>query len=285
MSILTVAAAQIRCVPGDINANLELHAEAIESAREKGASLVAFPELSLTDYLSAPDVDVLARTIDAGEIGEIAALSEAIDVSFGFIERAPDGKTYNTQALFSSGQLLHRHRKINIPTYGLLQEGKFYRQGAELALAAALQDGWKAATLICADSWSPALPWLVALNGANLLIQPIGSARGVVDGDYDNPTGWEVNLRHTAMTYSLPIVMVNHCGKRGGLDFWGGSRILDQNGFELARAGEDPTLLVASIDLEKVEAARRNLPTIRDSAPAFIQEQLSKYLATRGESQ
>lgn len=58
------------------------------------------------------------------------------------------------------------------------------------------------------------------------------------------------------------------------------SRILDQNGFELARAGEDPTLLVAHLDMAKVEAARRNLPTIRDSAPAFIQSELSKYLAS-----
>ncbi|MCY1315315.1 (R)-stereoselective amidase [compost metagenome] len=281
MSRLTVAAAQIRCVAGDINANLQLHIEAIESAGERGADLVVFPELSLTDYLSAPDIEVLARSMDADEIGEIAALSDGIDVSFGFIERAPDGQTYNTQALFSKGQLIHQHRKINIPTYGLLQEGRFYKQGTALDLAP-LKDEWKAATLICADSWSPALPWLVALYGANLLIQPIGSARGVVDGEYDNPTGWEVNLRHTALTYSLPTIMVNHCGKRAGLDFWGGSRILDQNGSELARAGEDPALLFASFDIEKVDAARRNLPTIRDSAPAFIQAELTKYLAALG---
>ncbi|MBD9571902.1 nitrilase-related carbon-nitrogen hydrolase [Ensifer sp. ENS08] len=279
MSTITVAAAQIRCVAGDIRANMELHIEAIEQARQNGASLVVFPELSLTDYLSTPDISVLGRTISADEIATIASRTGAIAVSFGFIERAADGHSYNTQALLSCGQLLHLHRKINIPTYGLLQEGKFYKQGGELSLAS-LEDDWKTATLICADSWSPALPWLVALQGANLLIQPIGSARGVVDGDYDNPTGWEVNLRHTAMTYSLPTIMVNHCGRRGGLDFWGGSRILDQNGFELARAGEDPALLIADIDMAKVEAARRNLPTIRDSAPAFVEAELSKYLAS-----
>ncbi|WP_426130391.1 nitrilase-related carbon-nitrogen hydrolase [Pararhizobium sp. PWRC1-1] len=281
MSTLSIAAAQIRCVAGDISANLKLHVDAIDRARNRGARLVVFPELSLTDYLSSPDVPLLGRTIDAGEIQEIASRSDGIGVSFGFIELGSDGHAYNTQAIFSQGQLIHKHRKINIPTYGLLQEGKFYKAGEALSLAP-IQDDWKAATLICADSWSPALPWLVALHGANLLIQPIGSARGVVDGEYDNPSGWDINLKHTAMTYSLPTIMVNHCGQRGGLDFWGGSRILDHNGVILACAGEKPELLVASIDMEKISAARHNLPTIRDSAPSLIQRELARYLASVG---
>ncbi|MFK3968675.1 nitrilase-related carbon-nitrogen hydrolase [Ensifer adhaerens] len=105
-----------------------------------------------------------SRRLTADEIATIASRTDEIAVSFGIIERASDGRTSNTQALFSCGQLLHLHRKINIPTYGLLQEGKFYKQGGELSLAA-LEDDWKTATLICAGSWSPALPWLVALQG------------------------------------------------------------------------------------------------------------------------
>lgn len=275
MSILTVAAAQIQCVAGDIGANTGLHLQAIDSARAQGADIVVFPELSLTDYLSAPDTSALARAIGSKEISNIASASHGIAVSFGFIELGGDGFVYNTQALFSQGALLHAHRKINIPTYGLLQEGKFYRKGNDLSLARLAQD-WSVATLICADSWSPALPWIVALMGVDLLIQPIGSARGVVDGEYDNPTGWDINLRHTAMTYSLPTVMVNHCGRRGNLDFWGGSRILDQNGFELARAGGEPALLLAELNMDKVKAARENLPTLRDSDPQFVREQLTR---------
>lgn len=277
MPFLTVAAAQIRCVAGDIQANLALHLEAIKEARNRGADLVVFPELSLTDYLSSPDVQELARMVDAKEIAEIAAASRGVAVSFGFIERGTDGLVYNTQALFSEGELRHAHRKINIPNYGRLQEGKFYRKGGALTLAE-LSGNWKAATLICADSWSPALPWIAALHGADLLIQPIGSARGVVDGGFDNPTGWDINLRHTAMTYSLPTIMVNHCGKRGGLDFWGGSRILDQNGRELARAGEQPELVLARLDITNVIDARRNLPTLRDSDPAFVHKELGRFL-------
>ncbi|NTB97248.1 NAD+ synthetase [Agrobacterium tumefaciens] len=280
MSILTVAAAQIQCVAGDIEANKDLHIEAIHAAKAQGVELLAFPELSLTDYLSAPDVSVLARPIQAREIQEVVAAADGLAISFGFIEVTNDGSIYNTQALFSNGELIHAHRKINIPTYGLLQEGKYYRKGEDLDIAR-LPQNWNAATLICADSWSPALPWIVALQGADLLMQPIGSARGVVDGEFDNPTGWDINLRHTAMTYSLPTIMINHCGRRGSLDFWGGSRILDQNGFELARAGEEPTLLTACLDLAKVQFARQNLPTLRDSDPEFVLAHLAKAVAGR----
>lgn len=278
MSTLTVAAAQIRCVAGDIHANTELHLEAIEAARHRGADLVVFPELSLTDYLSSPDVHKLARPVDAKEIASIAAASNGLAVSFGIIEQGADGRFYNTHLMFSGGALLHAHRKINIPNYGRLQEGKFYSKGSALTVAP-LSEQWKAATLICADSWSPALPWIAALRGADLLIQPIGSARGVVDGGFDNPTGWDINLRHTAMTYSLPTIMVNHCGTRGGLNFWGGSRILDQSGSERARAGEDPTLLFAELEIADVVQARQDLPTLRDSDPEFVLWQLGRVLS------
>ncbi len=66
---------------------------------------------------------------------------------------------------------------------------------------------------------------------------------------FDNPAGWDVNLRHTALTYGLPIVMANHCGTRGGMRFWGGSRILDPSGREIARAGTEPALIVAEFGL------------------------------------
>ena len=52
---LTIAVAQPRCVPGDLRANAEAHADAVERA---AARVVVFPELSVTGYdLDAPPVD------------------------------------------------------------------------------------------------------------------------------------------------------------------------------------------------------------------------------------
>ena len=280
MSEMTVAVAQIACRPGDIDGNLALHLTAVAEARARGVDLLVFPELSLTDYLSEPDVATLARTADAPELCRIADAAGSTMVSVGFVERGEDGRIYNAQALLVEGRCLPVHRKLNLPGYGRLQETRHYRRGDTLA-SAPLRDGWRAATLICADTWNPALPWLAALGGATLVVVPVASSLDAVD-DFDNPGGWDLNLRHTALTYGLPIVMTNHCGRRGGLSFWGGSRVVDSYGRNLVRLDAAPGLGVARLRLEDVTAARARLPTIRDADPRWVHSELSRLLALDG---
>ncbi|MGE7471871.1 nitrilase-related carbon-nitrogen hydrolase [Bosea sp. NPDC003192] len=269
MSSLKVAVAQIRCEPADLSANLATHVDVIARARAQGADLLLFPELSLTDYLAAPDCAALALRPDADLLARLAEAADGITVSAGFIERGDQGRFFNSQGLFRDGRLLAIHRKLNLPGYGALREDRVYTRGEALA-SVELAAGWRAATLICADAWNPALPWLAALGGANLLLLPVASALNAVGGEFDNPRGWEINLAHTAMTYGLPTLFANHCGMRGGAAFWGGSRILDASGRELARAGTAPRLIVAELSQANGEAARHRLPTARDSDPALV---------------
>ena len=276
---ITVAAAQIACVVGDRAANAASHVAAIAAARAEGVDLLVFPELSLTDYASEPEVARLALTADAPELRRIADAAGDMVVSLGFIERGVNGGAYNAQALLSDGRCLAIHRKLNLPTYGKLQEGRHYAAGTALD-AAALPGGWSAATLICADAWNPALPWLAALKGIDLLLVPVASALDAVEG-FDNPAGWAVNLRHTALTYGLPLVMANHCGTRGGLRFWGGSCVLDADGREVARCGDGPGLAVATLKREDMLAARRRLPTIRDADSDLVRRELDRVIAAR----
>jgi predicted amidohydrolase len=272
-----VAAAQIACRPGNIPANLDSHLTALRAAQSEGADLVVFPELSLTDYLSEPDIETLGRSVGDEELREIATAAGDTVVSMGFIERCPDGRICNSQALLSGGICLHVHRKANLPTYGQLVEGRYYTRGRAVELAP-LAGGWKAATLICADTWNPVLPWLAAVQHADILMVPVASSVDAVDDQFDNPGGWDLNLRHTAMTYGLPVVMANHCGKRGRLNFWGGSRILDPFGRELARAGAESGLVFADLNMADVTSARLRLPTIRDADPDFVHSVLGRIL-------
>jgi predicted amidohydrolase len=278
---LRVAAAQIECRPGDIPANLDSHLAALHEAQAQGAELVVFPELSLTDYVSEPDTAALARAADAEELRAVAAAAGDTAVSLGFIERGSDGRVYNAQALLCRGECLHVHRKANLPHYGRLTEGRHYTPGRCVDLVR-LADGCTAATLICADTWNPALPWLAAIQHADLLIVPVASSLEAVGDGFDNPAGWDLNLRHTAMTYGLPVVMANHCGRRGGTTFWGGSRILDPFGRELARAGAQSGLVLADLTLADRAIARGRLPTVRDANPDLVYEVLGRILG-RGE--
>lgn len=47
---MIIAAVQIASTPGDITGNIDKHIEAVRIAAQGGASLVAFPELSITGY-------------------------------------------------------------------------------------------------------------------------------------------------------------------------------------------------------------------------------------------
>lgn len=279
MTKLTIGCAQIECIPGDITANLAKHIDVVEQARCSGADLLVFPELSLTDYMSVPDTAALQCSCDAPELRTIADAAGPMHVSFGFIEAGADGRCYNAQALVSDGRVVHIHRKLNLPTYGNLQEGLHYSRGDRLETCA-IAATTRAATLICADSWNPALTWLAALQMPDIMLQPVASARGAVGGDFDNPSNWAINLRHTAMTYGVPIVMVNHCGIRNGLDFWGGSRVLDAFGREIVRAGETETIVYAEVDTEDGHVARNLLPTIRDADPDLIRAELGRILSS-----
>lgn len=275
MSVLTVAAAQIACRPGDIAENLALHHAAIEEARRGGVDLLVFPELSLTDYVTSPDLRRLARPSACAELLELAEAGGQMILSVGFIEEAA-GRFHNAQALLRDGRVLAVHRKANLATYGALEEGRHFSPGERIA-PTPIGSGFSAATLICADAWNPALPWLAALHGASLMLVTVASALDAVGEGFDNPGGWDINLRHTALTYGVPVVMANHCGARGGLKFWGGSRILDAFGREMVRAGDEPGLVMAAIDSDPGARARARLPTIRDADPALVQAELARW--------
>ncbi len=277
MSRLTVAAAQIEASPGDISANFSRHAEAIERARKADVDVLLFPELSLTDYVSSPDLPALARTRDSRELRQLAEAAGTMTVAVGFVEEGAGARFYNAQAILGHGKVLHVHRKINLPSYGRLEEGRHFAPGAGIATFA-LRAPWLGALLICADAWNPALPLLSALLGASLLLIPAASSRHAVGEDFDNPDEWKAVLRHTAMIYGLPLVMANHCGVRGGHDFWGGSCIVDAEGGEVARAGSDPGLAAAEIDYSDVRRARARLPTIRDATPHLVKVEVERWL-------
>ncbi|HEX6611223.1 MAG TPA: nitrilase-related carbon-nitrogen hydrolase [Hyphomicrobiaceae bacterium] len=274
MSVLKVAAAQMSCASGLTDESIARHLEAIEDSRAKGVDVLVFPELSLTGYAAAPDLLAQARSARAPELALLAAAAGPMLVAVGFIEEGPAAQFYTAQALLTRGNVVHVHRKINLAGYGRLEEPKHFGRGRSLGTVH-VADRWSAATLICADLWNPALPWLAALGGATLLIVPAASSLDAVAPGFDNPGGWDLVLRHTAVTYGMPIVFANLCG---GL-FWGGSRIVDADGTVSPPAGTEPELVVAEIDYDRVREARTWLPTVRDADPRFVQAELERLMS------
>lgn len=262
---LTLGVAQIASIPGDLSANRQKHVEAIDAARARGVDVLVFPELSLVGHAGGADALRLALRRDDSLLIELARAAGPMCTVVGAVEEAGAAQFYNAAFTLRDGHVLAVHRKINLATYGRLEDGKYFTAG-ERADVADLNERWRASVLICADLWNPPLVHLAATQGATLLLAPVSSAIEAVGADFDNPGGWEVNLRFHAMTYGLPIAMANRVGREDSLTFYGGSRIVDPFGRTLAKAeGNAEQVVDARVDFESVRKARQQLPTIRDA--------------------
>ncbi len=128
--LLRVALAQIDPKVGDITGNARKIAEYTARARERGASLVVFPELALTGY---PPEDLLLKTgfLDAaaGALEELASQTNGIVALVGFPQRADD--VYNAAAVLADGRVAAVYRKMYLPNYGVFDEQRYFQSGTE----------------------------------------------------------------------------------------------------------------------------------------------------------
>ena len=272
---LRLAVAQIEAGHGDIEANLQKHLDVIDAARSVGAEALLFPELSLTGYCVGEQSLDLAIARDHEFIQRLGAASGDMWTVFGFIEEGVAAQIHNSLAVLHQGQVSFLHRKLNLATFGKLEEGKHFAEGRYLETFN-LGPRWRAGTLICADCWNPALVHLAAVQGATLLLLPVASALDVVGGEFDNPRGWQRVLDFYAMVYGMPLAMANFAGVQDGATFWGGSRILDPFGKSLAQAEDKEALIHAELDFQAVLAARYHLPTLRDSNLDLVYRELGR---------
>ncbi|GAB4357676.1 MAG: apolipoprotein N-acyltransferase [Kiloniellaceae bacterium] len=272
---LKIAVAQTAARYGDIAANLETHLAMIDAARAGGAEVLVFPELSLTGYCVGERSLSLAIPRDHAVIRRLAAAAGDMWTVVGFIEEGVAAQIHNSLAVLHDGAVVFLHRKLNLATFGQLEEGKHFAAGRYLETFN-VGPRWRAGTLICADSWNPALVHLAAVQGATLLLLPVASALGMVGGEFSNPVGWQRALDFYAMVYGMPLAMANFAGAQNGAQFWGGSRVLDPYGNTLAQAGDGEELIVADLDFGTVLTARYHLPTLRDSNLDLIYRELGR---------
>src|SRR5699024_2973831 len=109
------------------------HLAEIERARDAGLDLLVFPELSLVGYqLGGRGVPASAMLRDDGRLARLAQAAGPVQVVAGFVEEASPGEYYNALAIMRHGKLVDVHRKLNLPTYGALEEGKYFTSGEQL---------------------------------------------------------------------------------------------------------------------------------------------------------
>ena len=169
MQPLRIALAQIAPRLGDVDANLARHLELVSEAREAGAGLLVFPELGLTGYLLQDLASEVAMRLDDPRLTRLAAATSGLSAVVSFVEESADHRLFIAAALLEGGEIRHVHRKIHLPTYGMFDERRFFAPG-DTVRAASSRLGVGIGLAVCEDFWHLSTPQLLALDGAQILV-------------------------------------------------------------------------------------------------------------------
>ncbi|HET7010955.1 MAG TPA: nitrilase-related carbon-nitrogen hydrolase [Anaerolineales bacterium] len=279
MPTFTLALAQMATRLGDVRANLEKHLELAAEARARGASLVVFPELSLTGYMLQDLARGVAIRPTPGDpiLHPLLEASRAADLVVGFVEADESERLYISSAYLSGGEIVHLHRKVYLPTYGLFQDGRFFGEGQ--AVRSFPTRFGRFGLLVCEDFWHISLPYLLWLDGAELMLFVSASpGRGLnSEGSLDSARWVEDVGEAYARLFTCYIAQTNRVGLEDGLTYWGGASVYAPDGRRLAQGPYfEEALTLAEIDLNQVRQIRSRLPLLRDERPDLLLRELER---------
>lgn len=278
---LKIGLAQINPKLGDIQSNLNLHMSQIEAAAEQGVELLIFPELSLTGYrLRDLTFDVSIRpSYKEPLFARLLDASRDMDLVVGFVEADERQKFHIASAYLAGGEILHLHRKVYLPTYGMFDEGRYFAWGN--AIRAFDTRFGRVGMLICEDFWHVSPPYLLWLDGADILLLCSSSpGRGVATEQKIGSALWVENINQAyASIFTNFVIHCNRTGFEDGVNFWGGSTIYNPEGRLIVQGPYyEDALVTAQIDLNDLRRARIRLPLLRDERVALTQREMGRIL-------
>jgi predicted amidohydrolase len=279
----TVALAQIKPKLGCLDDNMALIEAAIEKGISEGAQLIVFPELALTGYFLKDLVPDVAISLDAPQIARLKEHSRRISIAIGLVEVSADYRFFNTALYLEEGEILHVHRKVYLPTYGLFDEQRYLARG-ERFRAFDTRFG-RVGMLICEDMWHLSAPYILAMDGATTLIcLSSGPGRGISDAEgLGSATAWQKLTSTTAMFLNCRVLYCNRVGYEDGINFWGGSEVIAPSG-EVTKRGKllEEDFVLAQVDEGALRRERIFSPMMRDENLAITVKELKRIDKERG---
>ncbi|WP_203295064.1 carbon-nitrogen hydrolase family protein [Maricaulis parjimensis] len=266
MSKLDIALIQMRSGI-DPAANLADASDLIRQAAGEGARLVATPEVT---HLVQKDSEAAFQVMQTPQadpaIPAFSALAKELGISLLIgslaLKQAEGGKAVNRSFLFGpDGAVKAWYDKAHMFDVGLGQgesyrESDNYQAGERLVLTEA--EGAKLGLSICYDVRFAYLYRRLAQAGAQILTVPAAFTRTT------GKAHWEVLLRARAIeTGSFVLAPAQGGLHADGRRTWGHSMVVDPWGAIIAELDHDePGVLTASLDLSRVDEARRRVPAL-----------------------
>lgn len=248
---MKIALVQLNYRVGDFARNVERITASVLQARDRGADLAVFAELSVCgypprDFLEFDDFIVRCEAA----VDQIAKVCTGIAAIVGAPSRnpAPRGKPlYNSAWFLSDGKVVEKVHKTLLPNYDVFDEYRYFEPNRQPYRLVEYK-GLKIALTICEDLWNLADDPLYIRNpaddlaalGPDLMINIAASPF-----HYDQPVLRREILSRNASRYGFPVVYVNQVGAQTELIFDGDSMVAEPGGsfsLSLKQFSEDTAL-------------------------------------------
>jgi NAD+ synthetase len=254
---------------GDLEANLAAVRDRIAQAGRQH-DLLVFPEACLSGYFL--EGGVAEAALEAGALAARlgAPPPDAGDVALGFYERWRR-RIFASAAYLTPGrggwEVVHVHRKMFLPTYGVFDEGRFVDHGTELH-AFDTRFG-RMGMLVCEELWHSLTSTVLALAGAEvLLVVSASPARDFSPRSGGRPRNldrWDALATAAATEHGVFVAIAQLAGSEGGKLFPGGSILVGPEGDVLARGPlYEEAVVSAALDSGQSERAHLNSPLLTD---------------------
>jgi len=273
---LKVGLVQMDCALGNLRKNIETVKEYIQSQKGK-ADILIFPELTLTGYGVGNEFHRYSLRTNDDLFLDLISATEDITIAVGFIEETESFSFYNSLATIKDKEILNIHRKVYLPNYGMFEERKHFKPGADYSTF--VVDKFRFAPFICGDAWSPAFVHLAASDLANVIFISVCSPDKGLGSRLSSRENWKRLIRFYASMYGCYVVFVNRVGSESNLKFWGESEVIDPFGNRLGGFDDDSEgVVVCELFLTEVREARTVINTIRDEDFNFLARRLRRVM-------
>jgi len=258
MRSIRVALAQINSTVGDIKGNFRKIVEYVGTAVNKGAEIIAFPELTLTGY---PPEDLLLKPgfieDNLDYLNKLIPHSKDITIILGFVDKQDD--IFNAAAILNNQKLAGIYHKHFLPNYGVFDEDRYFQNGKETPVY--VLNDINIGINICEDIWYPyGAPRDQALYGnAEILINLSASPFSI------GKTRQRFQmLKQRALDNTVIVAYVGTVGGQDELIFDGNSVIISEDGALIAKSPAfQEHLLLADLHPDNVFTRRLHDPRRR----------------------
>lgn len=266
-----IALAQLDYVIGDFTENVRKMKAAIQLAKNQGAGLIVFSELSICGYPPRDFLefdDFINRSQHAAL--DIASVCTGIKAIVGLpgVNPKREGKNlFNSAFVLSEGKIIDKVHKALLPNYDIFDEYRYFEPNRHFHCIEI--DNIKIALTICEDLWNiDDDPMYISCPMDELIREQPSLMINIAASPfhYAQAESRKDILVRNVRKYRLPLLYVNHAGAQTELIFDGGSLALDAQGNFIHQLN----FLKEDLAIFDFNAEKRTLTKVGDKTEKYI---------------